>query len=93
MLQLIEELRQIVPPPIDGFFFSNSGAEALEGAVKLARVATGRQNVIVFSRILPWPHGRDDGADDIQDHLSGWIRTAAFRASSWRRSPMRCGSA
>ena len=36
MLSLIEELRQIVPPPIDGFFFSNSGAEAIEGAVKLS---------------------------------------------------------
>src|SRR5512141_2480032 len=49
MLQLIEELRTIVPPSIDGFFFSNSGAEAVEGAVKLARAATGKQNVIVFS--------------------------------------------
>src|SRR5512141_299583 len=49
MLRLIEELRTIVPPSIDGFFFSNSGAEAVEGAVKLARAATGKQNVIVFS--------------------------------------------
>ena len=58
MLQLIEELRKIVPPSIDGFFFSNSGAEALEGAVKLARVATGKQNVIVFSGSF---HGRTAG--------------------------------
>jgi 4-aminobutyrate aminotransferase len=55
MLQLIEELRQVVPSSIDGFFFSNSGAEALEGAVKLARVATGRQNIVVFSGSF---HGR-----------------------------------
>src|SRR5207342_583831 len=40
MLQLIEELRQIVPASIDSFFFANSGAEALENAVKIARVAT-----------------------------------------------------
>jgi len=58
MLQLIEELRSIVPSPIDGFFFSNSGAEAIEGAVKLARVATGRQNIIVFSGSF---HGRTAG--------------------------------
>jgi 4-aminobutyrate aminotransferase len=58
MLQLIEELRKIVPPSIDGFFFSNSGAEALEGAVKLARVATGKQNVIVFTGSF---HGRTAG--------------------------------
>jgi 4-aminobutyrate aminotransferase len=48
MLELVEELRTIVPQELDGFFFSNSGAEALEGALKLARQATGRPNVIVF---------------------------------------------
>ena len=58
MLRLIEELRQIAPPSIDGFFFSNSGAEALEGAVKLARAATGKQNIIVFSGSF---HGRTAG--------------------------------
>jgi len=58
MLQLIEELRQIAPPSIDGFFFSNSGAEALEGAIKLARAATGKQNVIVFNGSF---HGRTAG--------------------------------
>ena len=58
MLQLIEELRGVVPPSIDGFFFSNSGAEAVEGAVKLARAATGKQNIIVFSGSY---HGRTAG--------------------------------
>jgi len=58
MLRLIEELRQISPPSIDGYFFSNSGAEALEGAVKLARAATGKQNIIVFSGSF---HGRTAG--------------------------------
>jgi 4-aminobutyrate aminotransferase len=58
MLRLIEELRKIVPASIDGFFFSNSGAEAIEGAVKLARAATGKQNMIVFSGSF---HGRTAG--------------------------------
>jgi len=58
MLQLIEELRQIVNPSIDSFFFSNSGAEAIEGAVKLARSATGKPNIIVFSGSF---HGRTSG--------------------------------
>src|SRR5512141_2213989 len=58
MLQLIEELRTVVPPSIDGFFFSNSGAEAIEGAVKLARAATGKQNIIVFNGSF---HGRTAG--------------------------------
>jgi 4-aminobutyrate aminotransferase len=55
MMQLIEELRTIVHPSIDGFFFSNSGAEALEGAVKLARSATSKPNIIVFQGSF---HGR-----------------------------------
>jgi len=55
LLELVEELRSIVPPPIDCFFFSNSGAEAVEGAVKLARHATGWPNVIVFQGSF---HGR-----------------------------------
>ena len=55
MMQLIEELRKVVHPSIDGFFFSNSGAEALEGAVKLARAATGKPNIIVFQGSF---HGR-----------------------------------
>jgi 4-aminobutyrate aminotransferase len=58
MLQLIEELRTVVPPSIDSFYFANSGAEALENAIKIARVATGRQNVIVFSGSF---HGRTAG--------------------------------
>ena len=41
-------LRGKTPDSIETFFFSNSGAEAVEGAVKLARIATGRPNVIAF---------------------------------------------
>jgi 4-aminobutyrate aminotransferase len=58
MLELISELRKIVPPRIDGFFFSNSGAEAVEGAIKLARAVTGKPNIIVFSGSF---HGRTAG--------------------------------
>jgi 4-aminobutyrate aminotransferase len=58
MLELIDELRTIIPPSIDGFFFTNSGAEAIEGAIKLARQATGRPNVIVFQGSF---HGRTVG--------------------------------
>ena len=55
LLELAEELRTVVPEGLDCFFFSNSGAEAVEGAVKLARHATGRPNVIVFQGSF---HGR-----------------------------------
>jgi 4-aminobutyrate aminotransferase len=55
LLELVEELSEIVPQELDSFFFSNSGAEAVEGSVKLARQATGRPNVIVFQGSF---HGR-----------------------------------
>jgi 4-aminobutyrate aminotransferase len=55
LLRLAEALREIVPTPLDTFFFSNSGAEAVEAAVKLARHATGRPNIIVFQGSF---HGR-----------------------------------
>jgi 4-aminobutyrate aminotransferase len=48
-------LADVCPDPIDTFFFANSGSEATEGAVKLAKQVTGRQNVIVFTGSF---HGR-----------------------------------
>jgi 4-aminobutyrate aminotransferase len=58
MLELVSELKTVVNPAIDGFFFTNSGAEAVEGAIKLARHATGRPNIIVFQGSF---HGRTVG--------------------------------
>jgi 4-aminobutyrate aminotransferase len=58
MLELVQELQTVVNPKIDGFFFTNSGAEAIEGACKLARQATGRTNIIVFQGSF---HGRTVG--------------------------------
>lgn len=48
LFTLCDKLRTIVPPGLDRFFFSNSGAEAVEAAVKLAKHATGKPNVIVL---------------------------------------------
>jgi 4-aminobutyrate aminotransferase len=54
-VRLAEKLNAVTPPAIDRFFFSNSGAEAVEAAVKLARQATGRRNIVVFQGSF---HGR-----------------------------------
>jgi 4-aminobutyrate aminotransferase len=53
--QLATRLAGVTPTGIDTFFFANSGAEATEAAVKLARQATKRPNVIVMDGAF---HGR-----------------------------------
>jgi 4-aminobutyrate aminotransferase len=47
-LRLYERLSRLLPGDDWGAFLSNSGAEAIEAAVKLARVATGRPAIIGF---------------------------------------------
>jgi 4-aminobutyrate aminotransferase len=59
-IRLAEKLAQIVPG--EGkkrVFFANSGAEAIEAALKLARYRTGRPRVISFRHSF---HGRTYGA-------------------------------
>jgi len=52
---LADALDKLTPASIDTFFFSNSGAEAVEASVKLARHATGKKNIVVFQGSF---HGR-----------------------------------
>ncbi|KAJ6495361.1 acetylornithine aminotransferase [Mycena sanguinolenta] len=59
-LRLIKKLLPIMPDPsLDSFFFWNSGSEAVEAAIKLARTVTGRQNIISMQGAY---HGRTFGA-------------------------------
>ena len=52
-------LLEVVPAGLNRFFLSNSGAESMEAALKLARLSTGRKNVIAAVRGF---HGRSLGA-------------------------------
>lgn len=62
LLRLTEELPRVLPDSMDMFFFGNSGAEAVEGSLKLARYATGRPVIIAF---LGGFHGRTYGAASV----------------------------
>ena len=53
--KLSQKLNAITPKSINQFFFSNSGAEATEAAIKLAKSATKRSQIIVFQGSF---HGR-----------------------------------
>jgi 4-aminobutyrate aminotransferase len=48
LLTLVDRLGEVLPAGLDRMFFANSGSEAIEAALRLARQSTGRPNVIVF---------------------------------------------
>jgi 4-aminobutyrate aminotransferase len=59
LLRLAERLGDVLPPALDTVFFLNSGSEAVEASVRLARQATGRPLVVAFEGGF---HGRTMGA-------------------------------
>ncbi|HLK65771.1 MAG TPA: acetyl ornithine aminotransferase family protein [Bryobacteraceae bacterium] len=60
MVALAEKLSEIAPGAVERrVSFGNSGAEAIEGAIKLARWSTGRDKIIAFFGSF---HGRTMGA-------------------------------
>lgn len=48
LLALTERLGEVLPAGLDSVFYANSGSEAVEAALRLARMATGRPNLIAF---------------------------------------------
>lgn len=57
--QLLQKLAGIMPSGLDKFFFSNSGSESVECAIKLARKYTGKSEIIATMRGY---HGKTIGA-------------------------------
>jgi LysW-gamma-L-lysine/LysW-L-ornithine aminotransferase len=57
--RLAEKLAKLAPGDLNRVFFCNSGAEAIEGALKFARSTTGRQEIIAAMRGF---HGKTMGA-------------------------------
>jgi len=61
-VRLARDLASELPDPIDSVFFLNSGSEAIEAALKLARRVTGRPGIVAFRGAF---HGRTFGAASI----------------------------
>ncbi|MCS7061419.1 MAG: aspartate aminotransferase family protein [Anaerolineae bacterium] len=57
--EFLETLCSILPAPLQRIFLCNSGAEAIEAAIKFARLSTGRPNIVAAVRAF---HGRTMGA-------------------------------
>ncbi|HEY6421287.1 MAG TPA: aspartate aminotransferase family protein [Candidatus Binataceae bacterium] len=58
-VRLAERLAQLLPPPLSRTYFTNSGAEAIEGSLKAARKFTGREAFVAFDGAY---HGDTMGA-------------------------------
>lgn len=58
-VQLCELLAQSTPEPLEVTYLVNSGAEAIEGSLKLAKRYTGREEIISFKNSY---HGNTHGA-------------------------------
>ena len=62
VVRLVDRLAATLPDPIDSIFLLNSGSEAIDGAMKLARRVSGRPAIIAFAGAF---HGRTYGATSI----------------------------
>ncbi|MDP4281045.1 MAG: aspartate aminotransferase family protein [Bacteroidota bacterium] len=72
-VRLAEKLVKLLPHELDQVYFVNSGSEAIEGAVKLAKRATRRTCVVSFKNAY---HGSTQGALSI---LGNECLKSAFR--------------
>jgi len=61
-LEYAKRIAEIAPGELSVTFFSNGGSEAIDGAIKLARAATGRPLIIAFRGSF---HGRSLGATSV----------------------------
>jgi acetylornithine/N-succinyldiaminopimelate aminotransferase len=58
-VRFAEKLISLLPDSLESVYFTNSGAEAVEGALKLAKRYTGRQQILAFKNSY---HGSTQGA-------------------------------
>ncbi|UEG54926.1 aspartate aminotransferase family protein [Mucilaginibacter daejeonensis] len=58
-VRFAEKLTSLLPEPLSSVYFTNSGAEAIEGAMKLAKRHTGRNQIIACHNAY---HGSTQGA-------------------------------
>src|SRR6267154_428479 len=97
---LAEKMAEIAPHGLTKTFFGNGGAEAIEGAMKLARLYTGKHEFIALHGSC---HGRSSGALSVAGNPSRKPRGGPYAAgvsfapapysyrSQWPNDPEECG--
>jgi 4-aminobutyrate aminotransferase / (S)-3-amino-2-methylpropionate transaminase / 5-aminovalerate transaminase len=84
-IRVAEALGRIAPGPSPKkAFLINSGAEAVENAVKIARVATGRQGIVAFTHAF---HGRTHMTLSLTGKANPYKAGFAPRAAEVYRAP------
>jgi 4-aminobutyrate aminotransferase/(S)-3-amino-2-methylpropionate transaminase len=84
-IEVAEALGRIAPGPSPKkTFLVNSGAEAVENAVKIARVATGRQGIVAFTHAF---HGRTHMTLSLTGKANPYKAGFAPRAAEVYRAP------
>ena len=58
-VKFAQQLTSVLPDALNSVYFVNSGSEAVEGAIKLAKKATGRSGLVSFENAY---HGSSNGA-------------------------------
>ncbi len=93
-----EALAAVTPPGLDRFLFTMGGADAVEHAIKIARLVTGRSKIVARRRSY---HGATLGAlaatgDERRDPFEPWLSSIVrledpycYRCP-WHTSPDRC---
>ncbi len=97
---LAEKMAQITPGKLQKTFFGNGGAEAIEGALKLARLFTGKHEFISLHASF---HGRSWGALSITGNYGRKKKGGPYAPgiafapapyvyrSQWPDDPEKCG--
>lgn len=97
---LAEKIAHITPRGLTKTFFGNGGAEAIEGAMKLARLYTGKHEFIALHGSF---HGRSWGALSVTGNQARKKRGGPYAAgiafapapyayrSLWPKDPEECG--
>ena len=97
---LAEKIAHIAPRGLTKTFFGNGGAEAIEGALKLARLYTGKHEFVALQTSF---HGRSFGALSVTGNMGRKKRGGPYGTgvafapapyvyrSQWPNDPEECG--
>ena len=75
-VEYARRIAELLPAPLESVYFLNSGAEAVEGALKLAKRFTGRTELVSMRRAY---HGSTHGAMSMMGQPEGEEWKQAFR--------------